>query len=126
MSIPYREYLLSTNKFNEPRVAKDKEAISTLLVRLILLEPGTNPLHPTMGVGLVSKYRWLFVDAIDNLKKDIETQVNQFIPNCQCGNVDIEFNDDKTAKIRITIDDTIFEYDSAKYIPITLATIKES
>ena len=54
----YREYLLDMNNFDQPEILKDKAAIAALLTRLILLEPGTNPLFPTMGVGLVSKYRY--------------------------------------------------------------------
>ena len=51
----YRDYLLDVNNFEMPKIFNDQQAIAALLTRLILLEPGTNPLFPTMGVGLVSR-----------------------------------------------------------------------
>ena len=45
----FKEYLLSVNNFNEPAALEGKQAIGLLLVRLILMEPGTDPLHPDMG-----------------------------------------------------------------------------
>ena len=50
-----REYLMSVNKINEPVVETEQRAIALLLLRLILLEPGSDPLHPDMGVG-ITKY----------------------------------------------------------------------
>ena len=54
-----KDFLFSTDNFNQPKVVVEgKEAISTLLESLILLEPGTNPVRPEMGVELVSRYRY--------------------------------------------------------------------
>lgn len=122
----YREYLLDTDNFNKPMVLEDKPAIAALLTRLILLEPGTNPLFPTMGVGLVSKYRYLFKDAEPKLKEDIRYQIATFLPEADCTNVELVYNDDKTIDIEITVDDTVFVYQSSKMIPITLETIANS
>ena len=122
----YREYLLDTDNFDEPKVLTDKAAIAALLTRLILLEPGTNPLFPTMGVGLVSKYRYLFKDQEGALKEDIKNQINQFLPEANCTNVGLIYNDDKTIDIEITVDDTTFLYQSSKMIPITLQSIANS
>ena len=122
----YREYLLDTDNFNKPMVLEDKQAIAALLTRLILLEPGTNPLFPTMGVGLVSKYRYLFKDSESKLKDDIRNQISMFLPDADCTNVELIYNDDKTIDIEITIDDDIFVYKSSEMIPITLQTISTS
>lgn len=122
----YREYLLSMNNFGRSKIVTDDTAIATLLTRLILLEPGTNPLMPTMGVGLVSKYRYLFESSAENLKKDIQTQIRTFLPQANCTNVELIYNQDKTVDIAITIDDTVFKYSSKDMIPITLQTIAES
>lgn len=122
----YREYLLDADNFNKPMVLEDKQAIAALLTRLILLEPGTNPLFPTMGVGLVSKYRYLFKDAEPKLKEDIRNQIATFLPEADCTNVNLVYNDDKTIDIEITVDDTVFVYQSSKMIPITLETIANS
>ena len=50
----YREYLLDVDNFSKPKILTDQQAIAALLTRLILLEPGTNPLFPTMGVKVSS------------------------------------------------------------------------
>ena len=120
----YKEYLLKVTPFSEPKVATGREAIATMLSRIILLEPGTNPLHPTMGVGLVSKYR--FLDSEDKkmrLKNDISKQVETFLPEYQLLEVDLEYSSDKTVDIKIMIDDAIFIYDSSEIIPISLSNI---
>lgn len=124
--IKYREYLLATNEFKEPTVIKNERAIATNLTRLILMEPGTDPLHPTMGVGIVSKFRYLYPDAESSLIKAINDQIKQFLPLYQCSNISLIYNPDKTVDIQITIDDTIFIYESSKIVPITLATLKSS
>lgn len=121
----YREYLLSMDNFGRSKILTDEEAIAALLTRLILLEPGTNPLMPAMGVGIVSKYRYLFADQAPNLKKDIETQINTFLPEANCTNVELIYNSDNSVDIAITIDDTIFMYKSSDLAPITLQNIKE-
>lgn len=122
----YREYLLDMNNFEQPEILEDKAAIAALLTRLILLEPGTNPLFPTMGVGLVSKYRYLYGDNESMLKDDIRRQISMFLPEAQCTNVNLIYNDDKTVDIEITVDDTTYVYQSNKMIPITLETIANS
>ena len=122
----YREYLLYMNNFKQPEILEDKAAIAALLTRLILLEPGTNPLFPTMGVGLVSKYRYLYGDNESMLKDDIRRQISMFLPEAQCTNVNLIYNDDKTVDIEITVDDTTYVYQSSKMIPITLETIANS
>lgn len=122
----YREYLLDTDNFNKPLVLEDKQAIAALLTRLILLEPGTNPLFPTMGVGIVSRYRYLFKDSESQLKDDIRNQISMFLPQANCTNVELIYNNDKTVDIEITINNDIFVYKSSDMIPITLQTIANS
>lgn len=121
----YREYLLDTNNFEQPRILEDQQAIAALLTRLILLEPGTNPLFPTMGVGLVSKYRYTTQDKENDLKNDIRNQISTFLPEAQCTNVNLIYNEDKTIDIEITVDNTVFVYQSSKLVPITLVDLLE-
>ena len=40
-------------------------------MRLILLTPGTIQTHPEMGVGLITKYRFMYDTELQNLKKVI-------------------------------------------------------
>ena len=122
----YRDYLLDVDNFDKPMVLNDKAAIAALLTRLILLEPGTNPLFPTMGVGLVSKYRYLYHDAESQLKEDIQNQIATFLPQARCTNVNLIYNDDKTVDIEITVDDTVFVYQSSKLIPIQLMDLADT
>ena len=49
-----------------------------------------------------------------------------FLPDADCTNVELIYNDDKTIDIEITIDDDIFVYKSSEMIPITLQTISTS
>lgn len=122
----YREYLLDTNNFEQPRILEDQQAIAALLTRLILLEPGTNPLFPTMGVGLVSKYRYMMQDKENQLKNDIRDQIATFLPQANCTNVELIYNNDKTIDIEITVDNTVFVYQSSKLIPIQLQDLANS
>ena len=55
--IKEREYLLSVTPLKRPKVLEGEEAIAMDLLRLILLNPGSDPLHPDMGVGIIN-YRY--------------------------------------------------------------------
>ena len=121
----YRDYLLDVNNFEQPKIFYDQPAIAALLTRLILLEPGTNPLFPTMGVGLVSKYRYTTQEKEEDLKNDIKHQISTFLPQATCTNVELIYNEDKTIDIEITIDDTVFVYQSDKLVPIMLVDLLE-
>ena len=76
-----KEYLLTTNNYLEPDVQEGSDAYAILLTRLLLLEPGTNPLHPEMGVGLGPKYRYLSEDDMAALQTRIQDQVNTYLPS---------------------------------------------
>lgn len=76
-----KEYLLSTNEYREPKVVDGSEAYGILLTRLLLLEPGTNPLHPGMGVGLGPKYRFISENDMPMLQTLIQEQVNTYLPS---------------------------------------------
>ena len=75
-----KEYLLSTNEYLEPKVLKSSDAYGTLLTRLLLLEPGTNPLYPEMGVGIGPKYRFMMEDDMPALQTRIQDQINAYLP----------------------------------------------
>lgn len=121
----YREYLLKFDNFGNSKILTDQQAIACLLTRLILLEPGTNPLFPEMGVGIVSKYRYLGADQESNLKKDIENQINTYLPEANCTEVTLIYNDDKSVDLEITVNGEIFVYQSKTLSPITLKDIAE-
>lgn len=121
--VKQREYLLSVNMYNEPAKAEEKAAIALLLIRLILLDPGSDPLHPDMGVG-IRKYRYA-LNQLDELQKRIEDQVAQYLPEYQQATVALIRTPDKLCNIEITMDNVTYVYDSSiAPIPISLEDIK--
>ena len=125
MAVKQREYLFSTNQYNEPVVITEKSSIALLLVRLILLDPGSDPLHPDMGVGL-KDYRYS-MDQLEELKKRIEEQIELFLPEFESAVVALIGTPDRVCNIEITIDDTVYVYDSATAPrPIRLADIADN
>lgn len=108
--IKEREYICSIDRFNKPIVKTKKEAIGLLLLRLILLEPGSDPLHPDMGVG-IRRYRYT-MGTLDELKNRVYNQISTYLPCFPSSNVNIVVNPDHTCNIEITIDDSIYVYDS--------------
>lgn len=87
------EYLLTTNEYLNPSIAKGADAYGILLVRLLLLEPGTNPLHPGMGVGIGPKYRFISEDDVLKLESRIQDQINTYLPS--------EFQNVTTVKLQL-------------------------
>lgn len=106
------EYLLSTNKYNKPTILKDHDTVNTLLIRLLLLNPGSMPLHPNMGVGLVSKWRYSDMSKIPELESEIEKQISTYLPMLLPARVEISENQevDKEIIINITVDNVVYSY----------------
>ena len=109
-----KEYLLSTDEFNNPKVLEGKDAISQLLIHLILLEPGTYASRPTMGVGLISRYRYTSEDNLDKLRKDIADQISLYLPEFSGVLVNLELDDEGQLIINIEINGTIYQYETSK------------
>jgi len=123
MAVRQREYLLSVNIYNEPAKADQQSAIALLLIRLILLEPGSDPLHPLMGVG-IRKYRYA-LNQLEELQKRIEDQIATYLPEYQNATVALIRTPDKLCNIEITIDDVTYVYDSSiAPIPISLEDVQ--
>ena len=108
------EYLLTTDEFNNPKVLQGKDAISQLLIHLILLEPGTYASRPTMGVGLVSRYRYTSEENLDVLKQDIEDQISTYLPEFSGVKVTLELDTESQLIINIEINGTIYKYETSK------------
>ncbi len=104
-----KEYNLSTDNFNKPEVVTGREAVGLLIVRLILLEPGTNPNRPDMGLGLISKYRTMFPNQLADLRRDLYYQLETYLPDYS--NVAITLTEkDKHLVFDITVDDNVYKY----------------
>jgi hypothetical protein len=125
--VKQREYLLTVDEFSNPQVVEGKSAVALLLSRLILLEPGSDPLHPDMGVG-IRRYRFNSnKDNLQTLQTAIEKQVNTYLPTFQGSEVQLIMNNDKTMNINITVGDTTYVYSSEVEDPIdTLDEIKSN
>lgn len=123
MAIKEREYMVSINAFKRPEVKKEQQAICMLLLRLLLLEPGSDPLHPEMGVG-ITKFRF-GMNTLEDLRKRISEQLNTYLPCFPSSRVRLEITDDHLLNVYITIEDVIYVYDSKETgIPITLEDVK--
>ena len=76
-----KEHVLSINDLNMPKVFDENDSNYVLLIRLILLEPGKFQSHPTMGIGIKSRYRFNNnEDFMDSLRSDLRNQINKFLP----------------------------------------------
>lgn len=122
-----KEYLLTTNEYKEPKVVEGSDAYGILLARLLLLQPGTNPLHPGMGVGLGPKYRFISESDMDALQTRIQEQVNTYLPSdfTTVTRAYIELKPkSKYLQIIIIADDTKYIYDTENSdTPIELADL---
>lgn len=86
----FKEYLLSINEFVQPKVLKKDQAAYTDIIRLFLLEPGTNQTHPEMGIGIRTRYRFSDTSEITKLKQEVKDQLEIYLPNLLTMDVQIE------------------------------------
>lgn len=78
---PFLEYTMSINNIQRPRIVKGHDAIYILLVRLALLDPGTNQAFPDMGLGLRTKYRYALEDKLTEMVSDYRNQIETYLPS---------------------------------------------
>ena len=101
------EFSFSVDDFQNPKVYKDAEAISTLLVRLLLLEPGTFQSHPEMGIGLISKYRFGVEGVAQELQSNVQSQIETYLPQFQGARVSCR-EKEGVLMIAAEIDNTLY------------------
>lgn len=89
------EFCFSVDDFKNPKVFKDADAVMTLIVRLLLLEPGTIQSHPNMGVGIISRYRYSVEGSAQSLQSDIYQQIESYVPQLQGTRVTVSEEDGK-------------------------------
>ena len=80
-------------------------------MELIMMEPGDDPLHPDMGVGLKT-FRF-GINNLDKLKERVESQIATYLPFYQNVNVTLIQTPDKICNIEIILGDTTYIYDSS-------------
>lgn len=111
MGIKNRDYCCTINKFNTPTVIEGKDAIASRLMTLFMMEPGDDPLHPDMGIGIKS-FRY-GIENLDKLKARIESQIQTYLPIYQNADINIVVTPDKTCNVEISIGNSVFVYDSS-------------
>lgn len=112
MAIKNREYTFGVTNFKHPKVLIDSDAIGVRLMELIMMEPGDDPLHPDMGVGL-NTYRY-GLDTLSKLQSRVAKQIDTYLPMYAGVSVSIIRTPDRCCNIEILINDTTYVYDSAK------------
>ena len=98
-----KEYFLSVNKFDEPTQVLDAQAIQTLIIRLLLMNPGESDINPEAGVGLYTRWRYCDADDLPQLQSMIQDQINTYIPILLGSEVKVELSDEETHMYIITI-----------------------
>ena len=110
--VSLKEYTLDVNAYGTPLDYKNFNALGTLIMRLILLEPGTITHSPKMGVGLISKYRYMQSDRDIELSQAIKDQIKDYLDNTVAVEVNIGFskNGENIMIIDMTVDQYQFRY----------------
>ena len=122
MSIKDKEYSFSVDRYNKPAEVSGLPAIGMRLLELITMEPGDDPLHPDMGVGIKS-YRYSLKE-LDQLQKRVEDQIKTYLPMYQSVKVETTITPDKMINLKINLGNNSFIYDSGSSIkPITLTDV---
>lgn len=121
MNMDTTEPLLSVDKYYKPLVAKGEDYATLMLIRLILLEPGTFQTHPNMGVGLVSRFRYSNEIDMVKLANSIRDQIILYLPqftltDVKCILGDSDTGTEKVIKIYITTEELNV------YLPINVET----
>lgn len=87
------EYLLAVDNYNKPSKITGKKAEYYVILKLLLMNKGENPLFPDMGVGLVQKYRYCTEDDIPDLEQDINDQMTTYLPLLLIDRVTVSLED---------------------------------
>lgn len=107
------EGLFTTDSYNKPMVLKDKDALAILLLRLLIMEPGSNPLHPEMGVDIRGRYEYSSEDDLEDLNKEISDQIEVYLPNYRSSTIECTKDPNSNAmKVKINVDGTVFNFSS--------------
>lgn len=121
-----KEYSMNVDRYGTPSIYKNFNALGVLIGRLLLLEPGTITHSPEMGVGLISKFRFMQSDKKPEFEDRVKDQITDYIDSTLLVDVNVEFIPNKNVmQIFITINNVDYAYyfDSDN---ITLEMIKGS
>ena len=106
----YSEHVLGVNEFKQPTIYTGPYAIAQKILELILMRPGTYPTKPYMGVGIIERYRYKFIENVTELQTETNEQIKTYLP--EFGNVSVDYDtvasNNKIIFIYITIDKQVF------------------
>lgn len=125
MAIKQREYLFSVNDFKEPYKIEGKNAVAVSLIRIILLDPGSDPLHPGMGLG-IKRYRYSTMDKLEDMRIELQNQIDTYLPMYAGAIINLKQKPGYICNIEITIGDTTYVYDENAPIPLTLSEVQNN
>lgn len=124
-----REAVMSIdNNVNRPLILKGDNAITMLIIRLIMLEPGTFQTHPDMGVGIVSRYRHSVDIDLSELKRRIGNQIETYLPMFTNVQVDVDMDIDRHCLlIYVTSDqlNAVVPFDTKSLMVIDYGTLDD-
>jgi hypothetical protein len=101
------EFGFSVDEFKNPKVYKNIEAVGTLLVRLLLLEPGAIQSHPDAGVGLMSRFRYSVEGSASKLQSEYQKQIETYLPQLQGVKISV-IEKDRMFIIGVEINDSLY------------------
>lgn len=105
------EYLLDTNEYKKPRVLSGRDALATKLIILLNMKPGTDRLHPEMGVDVIGRYRFCYEEDVDELQEEIDAQIAAYILQEDVNDVDVTVvYIEGELEIAITVDETTYNF----------------
>lgn len=104
-----QEFYLEINDFQKIDTVEGLYALARLVQTLCLLEPGSYPNHPEMGIGIANfKFEYADDETISEIKSRINDQISKYIGSSFITNVDAKMIlDEKTKKqnkVAIAID----------------------
>lgn len=108
--VSLKEYTLDVNAYGTPLDYKNFNALGTLIMRLILLEPGTITHSPRMGVGLISKYRYMQSDKIEGFIQEVKTQIKDYLDATAVVDMDVNITDQNVMVMDLKINSVQFRY----------------
>lgn len=108
--VSLKEYTLDVNAYGTPLDYKNFNALGALIMRLILLEPGTITHSPRMGVGLISKYRYMQSDKIEGFIQEVKTQIKDYLDATAVVDMDVNITDQNVMVMDLKINSVQFRY----------------
>ena len=103
------EHVLSFDEFKRPKSLTGNSATNLRLMRLLLHEPGKSADHPNMGVGIVSRFRYILEDQLNELSTEISQQIATYLPELQGVDITLSLRN-KILSITIIADNVMYEY----------------